>query len=69
VSELALDPEPAASVLPVRHAHLPAADLRGLGLHREGDVFLQGAQLPVRLRLERVGEHAAVRGGVQGGRR
>lgn len=64
VRKLALYPKPAPSVLPVRHAHPFASDLGGFGLHCEGDVFLQGTERLVRLSLERVGKHAAVRAGI-----
>lgn len=65
MSKLALDPKPAPSVFPVRDTHPLASYLGGFGLHGERDVFLQSAEFLVCLSLERIGEHTAVRAGVQ----
>lgn len=65
MGKLAFDPEPALSILPVRHAHLFASDLSWFSVHGEGDVFLQGAESLIRLSFEGVGEHAAAGAGVQ----
>ena len=69
MSKLAFDPKPAPSIFPVCHTHPFASYLGGFGLHCEGDMFLQGAELLVGLSLERVGEHTATRAGVQRRRR
>lgn len=69
VGKLAFDAKPAAAVLPVGHTHPPASYLGGSGLRGEGHVFLQGAEFLLCPSPERVGEHTAVGGGVQGRRR
>lgn len=61
MGKLALDAKPAPAVLPVGHTHPLPSYLGGSGLHGERDVLLQDVQPLVRLGLERVGKHAAVR--------
>lgn len=64
MSKLAFYPKPTPSVLPVGHTHPFSSYLRGFGLHCEGDMFLQGAELLICLGLERIGKHTAVRAGI-----
>lgn len=66
---LALDAKSASAVFPVGYTDPSSADVRGLGLLREGDVLLQGVQLLVSLSLERVAEHTVVRARLQRGGR
>lgn len=61
MSKFTFDPKPAPSIFPVGHAYPFTSYLGGFGLHGEGDVLLQGAELLVCLSLKWVGKHAAVR--------
>ncbi|KAF4090800.1 hypothetical protein AMELA_G00056040 [Ameiurus melas] len=59
MSELATDSETAAAIFPVGHAHPLPADVRGLGVGRERDVFLERVEFLFCSFFKRVREHAA----------
>lgn len=65
MSKFAFDPKSALSIFPVQHTYSFTSYLGGSGLHCKGDMFLQGTEFLVRLSLERVGKHTAVRMGIK----
>lgn len=69
MSKFAFDPKSALAIFPVQNTYSFTSDLRGSGLHCEGDMFLQCTEVLVRLSFERIVEHTAGRMGVEKWRR
>lgn len=65
MGKFAIDPKSALPIFPVQHAYPLPSYLGWSGLQGQGDMFLQGTELPLRLSLEGVAEHAAVGMAVQ----